>query len=218
MHTKAVIFDMDGVMIDSEAYYLFAYQFLMEKHNQHITRDQLLETAGMAMDEFWQWMVDHWSTPMTIEEMQKLIYQEPMAQLDYEDLKMPHLRLVLQELKKEGFKLAIASSSYMDLIEEMMQQLHIKDYFDVVCSGADFKESKPNPEIYIETMARLNVHPNHAYVIEDSIYGIEAGKASQAYVIAKEDKRFKMDQSEADYIASDLLDALLKIIEMEKQK
>ncbi len=211
---KAVIFDMDGVLVDSEAFYLYFYQDFFERHGQRITRKELLETAGMGMSNFWEWVGHHWNPNISGPEAKQIADEDtdPLP-FHYKDMKMPHLDFMLRSLKEHDIKLAIGSSSYMENIQRMMDELKIADYFDVVCSGHDFKESKPNPEIYLETMKRLRVTAEETVVIEDSIYGIEAGKNAGCKVIAREDNRFHMDQSMADYIACDLLDAYSKIME-----
>lgn len=211
---KAVIFDMDGVLIDSEAFYLYRLLETCQEHNQSISLEQLKSTAGMSMGEFWDKLGSWWTPNKTPEEMQKIFVIE--GQNDYADLANPHLHFILKGIKELGLKLAIASASEMTEIKAMAQQTKIESYFDCILSGCHLPKSKPDPLIYLETMKKLQVKPEECVVVEDSLYGIQAGKAAGAYVIAKADDRFDVDQSIADSVASDLLDVFVQIKELLK--
>lgn len=119
----------------------------------------------------------------------------------------PHVLYVLPKLKAKGYKLAIASSSSMENIKKVTRQCGIASYFDCMVSGVDFKESKPDPAIYLETLRRLNLKPEEVIAIEDSTYGIQACIGANIRVIAKEDNRYDFNQDLADVIASDIFDA-----------
>lgn len=86
-------------------------------------------------------------------------------------------------------------------------QCGIAQYFDCMVSGYDFKESKPDPAIYLETLRRLGLKPDEVIAIEDSTYGIQACINANIRVIAKEDHRYNFNQGLADVIASDILEA-----------
>ena len=98
----------------------------------------------------------------------------------------------------------LASVSDHKDIEMMLCSNNLEKYFDVVLSGADFVESKPNPEIYLAAAKKLGVLPETCMIIEDSEYGIESGKAAGAMVIAIEDTRFGFVQNRADYLVKNL--------------
>lgn len=212
---RAVIFDMDGVLIDSEAFYLYRLLEVCQQHHQSITLEQLKSTAGMNMTEFWNKLSQWWTPQKSPEEMQKIFVIE--GQNDYADLANPHLHFMLKSLKEKGLKLAIASASEMTEIKAMVDQTQIESYFDCILSGCHLEKSKPDPLIYLKTMKELDVKPEETVVVEDSLYGIQAGKASGAYVIAKKDDRFNVNQTIADAIATDLLDVFVQIEELLKK-
>lgn len=83
-------------------------------------------------------------------------------------------------------------------INQMLDTHQLRSYFDVILSGNDFKETKPNPEIYLTAMSELGVEATESLIIEDSKKGIQAGKSADATVWAIEDKRFGMNQDKAD--------------------
>lgn len=122
----------------------------------------------------------------------------------YEDLKMPHLFKILNYLKDNKIKIALASASPRITIENVLQSLKVEDYFSYYLSGEVVIESKPNPIIYIKTMDKIGVKPEETIVIEDSPAGIRAGIDADAKVIAIKDHRFDLKQDHANVIVDDL--------------
>lgn len=165
-----IIFDMDGVLIDSEPEY------------KARTR-RFLEAKGFKNIQF--------------ADGKREFYRE--QPIDIRKLVNREIYMLLEYLKERNFHIGLASSSFKDTIIRNLTTLEIQDYFEVVVSGMDFKHSKPDPEIYHHTIRQMNVAPNKCLVVEDSTYGIIAAKAAGAIVICKKDERFGYDQSQADY-------------------
>ena len=120
-------------------------------------------------------------------------------QVDYQKIFRPEARVLLDELKARGFKLALASSTQMEVIERVLKENEIFDYFEVVVTGAMFKRSKPDPEIYHYTAGKLGVKEEECFVVEDSTYGVTAAARAGMTVAALIDERFHFDQSLAAY-------------------
>lgn len=127
-----------------------------------------------------------------------------------------HIYPLLDWLKRRKIHIALASSSPRESIERYLTLLKIREYFELIVSGAEFKNSKPDPEIYRYTIKKLHATAAECLVVEDSIYGIIAAKQAGAVVAAKKDERFGQDQSGADYMVDDLLQ-IEGIIEGENQ-
>lgn len=199
---EAVIFDMDGVLIDSEiVYYEWLKDFLKKKECQ-IPEEKIKKLSGLSMiqseqllDTYCENGAGFWRE--YIEECEEY----PLA---YNDIVNQGVRELLAFLKERRVKVALASSSDKKEILEVLEEIKLKDYFQVILSGDMFQESKPNPEIYFETIKRLKTVPERCIVIEDSDYGIEAGKAAGAYVIAQKEERLNFSQNGADWVASDM--------------
>lgn len=202
----AVIFDMDGVLIDSEYYYLHRFHKAVVKNYPWITQEDLYPTVGM-------------DTERTRLLMHRLARREPEdaafdAELEqisesecslyFPDVLYPEVPVVLEELKNRGFQLALASSSSMKTIQRMLKECRLSHYFSSVISGDAFRESKPNPEIYYKTMEALSRSPKECLIVEDSTHGVEAGAAAGAAVAARIDRRFPFDQSKASYFIHSL--------------
>ena len=130
---------------------------------------------------------------------------------DYKAVVRPQIYSVLEHLSKH-YKIALASSSRLYTINNALDQAGLRKYFSLVVSGEQFKESKPNPEIYLHTIKELNVNKDEAIIIEDSSKGILAANRAGIKVLALKDDKFGLDQSQADIIIDELND-IIKLIE-----
>ncbi|MBQ5598428.1 MAG: HAD family hydrolase, partial [Lachnospiraceae bacterium] len=132
------------------------------------------------------------------------IYQH----VDYQKIFRPEALVVVQELKKRGYRVALASSTGPKLIARIMEDTGMRPWFDLIVSGGQFKQSKPDPEIYHYTAKTLKVKEEECFVIEDSEVGIQAGKAAGMTVAALRDDRFGFDQGKADHHMDSLMEIL----------
>lgn len=198
---KTVIFDMDGVLIDSEPCYLqFDLEFARTK-NPNVTIDQLYGMVGASKEEAWAVFARAIDNGQTWEEL-RAEYRasiDVFSQMDYRAIFRREAVDVLKVLKQRGYLLALASSTQTDIIMRVLNENGITGYFDLVVSGSQFKESKPNPEIYFYTAGQLGVLPGECLVIEDSTLGITAASRAGMTIAALIDDRFGFDRSLAHY-------------------
>lgn len=200
MSKKAVIFDMDGVLIDSEPVYLDMFRKFLRENGCEPMEETLNLIAGASGKQTWEYMVRMWKEEIEPEKLHKIFrHQYPDFQVPYGKVVFPEVEELLCYLKGRGVTLALASSSSEKQIGQMMEETGFRDYFSCLVSGADLRESKPNPEIYYLTLERLGISEDDCLVVEDSEYGIEAAKAAGITVVAVKDHRFGYDQRKADY-------------------
>lgn len=206
---QAVIFDMDGVLIDSEGVYLNYQLAFARAKNPAVTMEQLYPMVGATKKDSWEVVERAVNNGQTWEELRsefrkKDIYEE----IDYRELYRKEATEVLNTLKDEGFKLALASSTHLELVERVLNENGIRNLFETVVSGNQFKKSKPDPEIYLYTASCLGVKPEECLAVEDSTIGITAAHRAGMKIAAIIDERYGFDQSLADYRLSGVKDVL----------
>lgn len=221
MRYKGIIFDMDGVLIDSESIYLqevidYILDVLKEDVDFLELKEAMYKIVGSSDKRTYEIIADYLDNKYSPQELRAGIHAMEFN-LDYRTILNPHVLNVLPRLKKAGYKIAIASSSSMENIKTVTSQCGIDQYFDCMVSGFDFEEIKPDPAIYLETLQRLDLKPEEVIAIEDSTYGIQACINANMRVIAKEDHRYNFNQGLADVVASDILEAF-NIIEYWNKK
>lgn len=208
---KAVIFDMDGVLIDSEVLHLYDFRVFLQKHNQNLTNEELSEFVGLDAKTFIGHLQEIWKPVSLLPSIEEIKEGCKYPSDSFQDMLVPHVRFILSHLKKNNIKIAIASSSPYNIIYKMLSINDIDSYFDVIVSGNDVQAKKPSPDIYFETLKRLELPSNDCIVIEDSLVGIQAAINAGLYVIAVKENRFLVDQSQADCIVNDLIEAWIQI-------
>lgn len=206
---QAVIFDMDGVLIDSEGVYLDYQLAFARTKNPAVTMEQLYPMVGATKKDSWEVVERAVNNGQTWEELRsefrkKDIYEE----IDYRKLYRKEATEVLNTLKSEGYKLALASSTHLELVERVLVENGIRDLFETVVSGNQFKKSKPDPEIYLHTASCLGVKPEECLAVEDSTIGITAAHRAGMKIAAIIDERYGFDQSLADYRIPGVKDVL----------
>lgn len=210
---KAVIFDMDGVLIDSEEEYLKYELAFVRTKNPDATMKQLYGMVGSSKKDAWTCLARAVNNGQTWEELLKEFKEEfhgddVFGKIDYTSIFRREAGVLLKELKNRGYQMALASSTQMDIIEKVLRVNRIEEYFQEVVTGTQFKHSKPDPEIYHYTAGRLGVKEEECLVVEDSTFGVTAASRAGMTVAAVVDERFGFDQSPADYRIHNLLEVL----------
>lgn len=206
---KAVIFDMDGVIINSEPYWVKAETKIFKEVGVDFLALENHKTVGLRIDE----VVHYWYKKLqwkglSSDEIVSKIIQEMVHNIRLYGESLPGLIEVLKALKSKNILIGLASSSPSILIEETLKKLNIKQYFDHIQSAEKLNYGKPHPEVYITTAKNLNIDPLECLVIEDSLNGIIAGKAAKMTVVAIPDGTHKTSEQYkvADYQFNNLLD------------
>ena len=199
---KAVIYDMDGIIIDSEPLWRAALIHCFNKVGFDFTQDKCRVTQGMRLIE----VVEYWYAQQpwegkSIVEVEQDILQKVTALIAEKGTAMDGVYESLELFKGKGYKIALASSSASSLINVVLEKLNIKDAFTIIKSAEFLKFGKPHPEVFIQTAAALKVPAINCLVIEDSFHGVLAGKAALMQVIAIPEEKYLTDPrfSIADY-------------------
>ena len=214
---KAIIFDMDGVIVDTEFEDFRIQQAFIMKENPTLNQENtnFEELIGQSYDMLYKTLRTFIGSNDSLKEIKARFeeYNEVAYRaIDYQQLFRKEILSILNWSKENDIRLAVASSSTYEHIIEVLATCGIQDSFDVIYSGEFVKESKQNPEIYLNTLKKLNVASNQEVAIEDSFYGISAAKAAGIPTIAYKETRAAIDQSAADYIAEDMT-AVFEIVQ-----
>jgi len=199
---KAVIFDMDGVIIDSEMDYLKMDLAFVQRKNPQAKLADLLGMVGASRQDAWEYVARAVHNGQTWKELHDEYRQENQAaipNIDYRQIYRSEVTGILDFIKSKGLAIALASSTHLELILHVLEVNQIRDYFEVVVTGAQFKRSKPDPEIYHYTARQLAAAESECLVIEDSTFGITAASRAGMTIAALIDLRFHFDRSLADY-------------------
>ena len=206
----AVVFDMDGVLVDSEALYIREFEDFSRAFGLDVSRDELLALVGASHQAFQRAVRDilarNGMETASPEEAER-VYEDwasENAERNYGKIMNPGVPETLDALRSAGVRVALASSAPLRFIHEALGQCGIDDRFENIVSGEQFRESKPNPEIYLHSIDLLGLPASRCCCVEDSLYGIAAGKAAGMYVIAKREERFGFSQAQADVIVDEI--------------
>jgi HAD superfamily hydrolase (TIGR01509 family) len=202
---KAVIFDMDGVMIDSEPLWEKTERILLARRDIEYSPTYRDQIVGLNQNDSGKLLIETFELEETVEDI--ISERVEILTAIYEDELEVVLDLIplLDNLRDNKFKLAVASSSPLRVINFVLDMFSLQEYFPVVVSGECTENGKPHPDIYLHTAKRLEVEPSECVAIEDSINGVKSAKAAGMYCIAVPDKRLsQMEFQNADIIVPNL--------------
>jgi len=176
---QAVIFDMDGVIIDSEPIHYKVNQELYKKMEIEITEDEYNGFIGISNSDHWSYLKEKHSL---VEDIEDLVARQNKGNIEHlkasDQEAIPGVVSLLEELKDKGVKIGLASSSSLEYIKAVTEKFAIKDYFLVMVSGENMDRGKPYPDIFLHAADKLNVDVANCVVIEDSKNGIKAARTA----------------------------------------
>lgn len=181
----AAIFDMDGLLIDSEPLWQDAEIATYAPFAVPVTRELCRATAGRRIDEVLTLWHEHfdWQGP-PVEEMTERVLDKVTAMIMDRGEALPGVHETMRMLGQAGLRLAIASSSPPPLIEAVVEKLALEHYLELTHSGIHEARGKPDPAVFLSTAEKMAVAPERCLVFEDAPAGVAAGKAAGMTVIA----------------------------------
>ena len=212
---KAVIFDMDGVIFDTERVYLEIWQSVFEKYGYKMTKELYITVMGTGRKNVIKTFLENFGDDLPIEKM----YEEKDNQLFYliENQGIPlkkGVKELFSMLKEKNYKIALATSAKRDRVEKQIKDKWLKESFDAIVCGDDVEKGKPSPDIFLKAAKKIDVEPENCFVVEDSPAGIKAAfsggmkgihvedlKAADEDIIKYCEKNFKNLQEIKEYLS-----------------
>lgn len=205
---KAVIFDMDGVIIDSEPIHFEVDIQTMKDFGCSISKEELNKYVGTTNEYMYTDIKNKYEIDKSIEEI--INYRSELVKrkvIESDLIPIEGIRDLLKDLKDKNILAAIASSSPRDFIEVVVSKFELEDYFSCILSGEEVENGKPAPDIYVETAKKLGIVPEECIVIEDSKNGVMAAKEAGMKCIGfKNINSGEQDLSKADYIVNSIVE------------
>ena len=182
---KAVIFDLDGLLIDSEPLWQEAEILIFQQVNIVLNNKLCLQTKGLRIDE----VVEYWYqkypwTNMSKQEVETAIVDKVIELIFLKGKPLPGVDTAISFVREKQVKMALASSSSLKIIQAALKKLNLANVFAKVYSAESEKLGKPYPGVYLTTAENLGVAPQTCLAIEDSLNGVLAAKAAQMKCIA----------------------------------
>ena len=214
---KGVIFDMDGVIVDSEPIHVEIEKELLERFGGKMNDEEHASFIGTTDAHMWSILKEKYNLKPSVKEIINMKREMFLNSIDKIEL-IDGVLDFIKGLHERGYKLGLASSNNRKSVMAIVEKFHLDKYIDVIMSGEDVNNGKPNPEIFLKTAKMMNLKPASCIVIEDAENGVRAAKAakmkcivikghnighqdvSSANLIIESFKEITLDQVEALYI------------------
>lgn len=182
---KAILFDMDGVLIDAKEWHYIALNRALELFGFTIEREAHLTTYdGLPTKKKLEMLADVHGLPRKLIPFINQMKQIYTLEIVYSNCKPKfNHQYALSNLKREGYKIAVCSNAVRQSVETMLHLAALDPYLDFLLSNQDVKKAKPDPEIYQTAIARLGLKPEECLIVEDNENGIRAAEASGGHVL-----------------------------------
>ncbi len=183
MH-KLVIFDMDGVLIDSEVFYREINFQLYNELEVEISEEEYNGFVGIGSVRMWEYVKEKGKLEHAVEMLIQKEKETTHRYLSEQPLEaMQGIPTLLEALQEKNYRIALASSSSRKNIELIIKKIGIAPYFDFIVSGEEVANGKPAPDIFLKAAAHFDTPARNCYVLEDSHNGMRGAKAAGMYCI-----------------------------------
>ena len=182
---KAILFDMDGVLIDAKDWHYEALNRALEHFGYTVSRESHLSTFdGLPTRQKLRMLSSSKGLPEGLHIFLNALKQAYTLEITYQRCKpVFNHQYALSRLKKDGYKLAVCSNSVRQSIDAMMKLSALSAQLDLIVSNQDVGKGKPDPEMYLKAMQCLNVEPHECLILEDNDHGIQAAVASGGHLL-----------------------------------
>jgi len=180
---SAVIFDLDGVLWDGEPLYHEAFNVVLAPYGHRVSDDDYRQIIGHSVEYCWEWLRRRLNLSEPLDRLLSA-YDEAVLHLLQRPLQpLPGVRPLIDELRRRGVPIAVASASLRQWVEATLRGLGLQDAFDAVVSASEVDNGKPAPDLFLAAAQRLGVPTQHCLAVEDTAAGIAAAKAAGMFAV-----------------------------------
>jgi len=210
---KGVLFDMDGVLVDSEPFICKAALIMFSELGFRVLPEDFQPFVGMGENRYIGGVAEKHRIKIDIEQVKARTYEIYGTLVRGKLSPLPGAHEFISECRKKNFKLALATSADRIKMEINLKEIGLtRDSFHSIITGLDVKNKKPSPDIYLEAAKSLGVNPRECLVVEDAVSGIEAGKAAGCRCLAVTSSFDAELLKEADWICDSLLNVPAEVL------
>jgi len=205
MKKQAVIFDMDGVVTDSEPFYNEAVNEVLRPLGHELSAEDHRAIMGSSIDYTWSWVVRRFGLEDDIERWKAQYDGAVLALLSAKVEPAPGLYVLLERLEARGVKIGLATSSQRNWVDAVLERLQVSGRFQAIATTEMVREAKPAPDLYLLAAAHLGAAPAACLAIEDSPRGIQSARAAGMTTIGVRTQAIAhLDLSAADRVIDSL--------------
>jgi HAD superfamily hydrolase (TIGR01509 family) len=211
---KAVLFDMDGVLVDSEAYICGAGVEMFREKGYRVAPDDFTPFTGMGENRYLGGVAEKYGIPFELEKDKARTYEIYAEMVRGKLNPLDGVHTFIQSCRERDLRLAVASSADTIKVRINLEEIGLPmDLFQAVVTGLDIEHKKPAPDIFLKAAELLNTDPVHCLVVEDAVSGVAAGKAAGAKVLALTTSFSREELTGADWITDTLATAGTEVLE-----
>ncbi|MBK7132976.1 MAG: HAD-IA family hydrolase [Bacteroidales bacterium] len=204
---KGVLFDMDGVLVDSESYISLAAILMFKEMGVIVSPEDFKPFTGMGENRYIGGVAEKHGIVVNIEKVKARTYQIYEELVKGKLYPLPGSHEFVAKCRSKGFKLALATSADRIKMEVNLREIGLSSgTFNSIITGLDVEKKKPAPDIYIKAAKSIGLEPNECLVVEDAVSGVKAGKAAGCKCLAVTTSFDAAALSEADWICESLLE------------
>ncbi len=213
---RAFLFDLDGLLIDSEPYWNKADDTLLRKYGYRLTEEVINKITGSGVISASKSIVEHYNLPETIQSYSRKRYKLLLSLLLHDLKLLPYAKNFVEKIHRNKFAIGLATGGHRKkIVIEILKKLSIRNYFQAIATSYEVKRSKPYPDIYLTAAKQLNIKPSECLVLEDAINGVLAGKAAGMKVVGVNSDlklRRELKRAGADFVYKNLNISLEKLV------
>ncbi len=180
---RAVIFDLDGVLWDGEPLYHEAFNVVLVPYGHRLGEDDYRQIIGHSVEHCWDWVRQRFHLTEPRDRLLHAYDEAVLRLLERPAEPLPGVRPLVNELRRLGVPIAVASASLRSWVDATLRGLGLHDSFDAVVSASEVDNCKPAPDLFLAAAGRLGVAPGDCLAVEDTAAGITAARAAGMYAV-----------------------------------